>query len=545
MYDKNYRFIPRHCRRTEPNEVHQRQKQSVMKEEFVKEQLSKQKSGSEKPAGENSADMKPCAEKTDGKKPNGESPVSRKTAGRKTGSDKMAEKKELFEKVPVTKAILTLAVPTIISQLINVIYNIADTFYVGRTGNPYMIAGVSLSLPVFLITIPIANLFGIGGGSYISRLMGAGNEKECKSISALSVYGALAVSLIYSLAILCFMKPILNALGASADTFAFSRQYTMNVVVFGTPFVVLSAVLSHLLRNAGYSGLAGAGLSGGGILNMILDPLFMFVLFPDGMEVRAAAIATLISNVASFLFLAGVLLKVSSGSPLGMDPRDLKNADRRKLSMICSVGIPSAVLPGLFDVANIVLNSTISVHGDLQLAAMGIATKVERIPNAVGIGLSQGMLPLVAYNYSSGNRERMMSAIRTARKIGLVTAACCVALFEIFAAKLVGFFLDSSAAGSAAVTLTFAAAFLRMRCAASPFQFLNYHSSYAMQAMGDGKGTMLHAFGRIVVFYIPLMLLMNRIFGVNGLALAFPIAEFLGAILALWLLRRFIRRPTV
>ncbi|MDO5445536.1 MAG: MATE family efflux transporter [Eubacteriales bacterium] len=453
---------------------------------------------------------------------------------------KQENKKELFENIPVPKAIMTLAVPTIISQLINVIYNIADTFYVGRTGNPYMIAGVSLSLPVFLITIPIANLFGIGGGSYISRLMGAGKEKEAKSVSSMSFYGSLILSLAYSILVFFFMTPLLKALGASADTMEFAKQYTLYVVVFGTPFVVLSAVESHLLRNTGYSDLASYGLSGGGILNMILDPVFMFILFPKGMEVKAAAVATLLSNIAAFIFLTVVLVRVSGKSPLSLSARDLRKSGKGQLSAICSVGIPSAVLPGLFDVANIVLNSCMAVHGDLQLAAMGIVTKIERIPNAVGIGLSQGMLPLVAYNYSSGNHERMQSTIKTARKMGLITAAVCVVAFELLAPKMVGIFLDSSAPGEAAVTLGFAAAFLRMRCAASPFQFLNYHSSYCLQAMGDGKGTIIHAFGRIVGIYIPAMLILNSFFGPSGLALSLPVGEFLSDFLAIYLLRRWL-----
>lgn len=453
-------------------------------------------------------------------------------------------KKELFETMPVMKAILSLAIPTIISQLINVIYNIADTFYVGRTGNPYMIAGVSICLPVFLITIPIANLFGIGGGSQISRLMGAGKEKDAKSVSAMSFYGSLIFALAYSVLIYFFMAPILKALGASEDTVLYARQYTYYVVVLGTPFVVLSAVESHLLRNSGYSDLASYGLSGGGILNMILDPLFMFVIFPKGMEVKAAAIATLISNIASFLFLTVVFLRVSGTSPLSMSVSDLKKASGKTLSVICSVGIPSALLPGLFDVANIVLNSGIAAHGDLQLAAMGIVTKLERIPNAVGIGLSQGMLPLVAYNFSSGNHGRMRESIQTARKIGLATAACCLILFLLFADKLVGVFLSASAAGEAAATLAFATAFLRLRCAASPFQFINYHSSYCLQAMGDGKGTMLHAFLRIMVLYIPMMLILDRLFGANGLAAALPVGEFLSDFIALYFLSRCIRKQS-
>ena len=457
----------------------------------------------------------------------------------KSAKNLSESKKELFEKMPVTKAILTLAIPTIISQLISVIYNIADTFYVGRTGNPYMIAGVSLALPVFLMTISFANLFGIGGGSFISRLMGAGRDDRAKTVSSFSFYGALAISLVYSVIVALFMDPILNMLGASGNTMEFARQYTLWVVVFGTPFIVVSAVESHLLRNTGYSTQASLGLSGGGILNMILDPIFMFILFPKGQEVLAAAVATFVSNVGAFIFLTVVLLGVSKKSPLSIDPMALKDMKKNYVRETFAVGIPSALLPGLFDVSNIVMNSSMAAHGDLQLAAMGIVMKVERLPNAIGIGISQGMLPLVAYNYSAGNKKRMTDVIRTARVMGIAQGVFFVILFQIFAETFVSVFLDSSAgAEAAAATLVFATTFLKLRGLASPFQFINFHSSYCMQAMGDGKGTILHAIGRIVVIYIPLIFLFDHFFGETGLALALPVGEALADILAVTLLRR-------
>ncbi|MCQ2402027.1 MAG: MATE family efflux transporter [Lachnospiraceae bacterium] len=451
----------------------------------------------------------------------------------------MNDKKELFENTPVTKAILTLSVPTIISQLISVIYNIADTFYVGRTGNPYMIAGVSVSLPLFFMTICIANLFGIGGGSLISRMMGAGKESQAKNVSAFGFYGALGFSLLYSFIVYICMDGLLKALGVSSDTVTFANQYTMYVVVLGTPFVVLSAVVAHFLRNVGYSNLASYGLSGGGILNMILDPLFMFVIFPKGQEVLAAAVATLLSNVAAFIFLTFMLVKISHTSPLSISPAYLPGVKKQHIKDTLSVGIPSAVLPGLFDVANIVMNSSMAAHGDLQLAAMGIVMKIERIPNAIGIGISMGMLPLVAYNFSSGNHDRMKKVIRSARIMGLIVAALCVLLLSVFAPTLSGIFLDTSAqATAAAATLLYATAFLRLRCLASPFQFLNYHTSYCMQAMGDGRGTIIHAVVRILCLYIPLMYVLDKIMGQNGLSLALPIGEALADILALYLLHK-------
>ena len=446
-------------------------------------------------------------------------------------------KKELFESMPIPKAIMTMAVPTVISQLINLIYNIVDTFYIGRTGNSYMMAAVTVAFPLFIMTVAIANLFGMGGGSLIARLCGRGQAEDAKNVSAFSFYGNILGSLCYSLLIGVLMTPILTVLGASDKTMLFAKQYTMLTVVLGTVPTVLSLSIAHLLRNVGYSRQASFGLSGGGVLNMILDPLFMFVLLPDGMEVFGAALATCLSNVASCLFLFFMLRKVSKTTVLSCRFRDFRSISKDLRKEVFTVGIPSALLPGLHDVSNFVLTALMAGHGDLQLAAMGIVTKIERIPNAVGIGLSQGMLPLVAYNYSSGNLNRMRSVIKTARKIGIGTALSCIVLLEVFARPMTGIFLDT-ATENAAMTLVFAVAFLRLRAVASPFQFLNYHSSFCMQAIGDGKSTILHAVARILLIYIPLMLILKIPFGENGLAFGLPAGEFLSSFIALYLLRK-------
>ena len=209
---------------------------------------------------------------------------------------------------------------------------------------------------------------------------------------------------------------------------------------------------------------------------------------------------------------------------------------------VFTVGIPSALLTGLFDLANICVNIIASGHNDLVLAGMGIVMKVERIPNAVNIGICQGMLPIVAYNYSSGNHERMKQTINTARLAGLTISAFSIVFFQIFASPATRLFLSTKTADAetALQTIAYAALFLRIRCLASPVQLINYHTSYCMQAMGKGKETLLHAFVRELLLYIPLMFLLDRLFGEAGLAAALPAGEGLAALFALYLLRRTI-----
>ena len=453
------------------------------------------------------------------------------------------DKQELFGKAPVPKALYTMAVPTIISQLINLIYNMVDAFFIGRTGNSYMMAATTITLTLVMMNVALANLYGTGGGSHVARMMGMGEIERARQTSAFSVYAAIGLALSYSLLIGLFLHPILTFLGASSATIDYAKSYALIVIVLGSLPSILSMVLAHLLRNAGFSAQASLGLSGGGILNVFLDPLFMFVIMPRGQEVTGAAIATTLSNIASCLYLIYAYSKASKDAPLSIRFKEAAQVKKQDVRAVFGVGIPSAALTGLFDLASICVNIIAAAHSDLVLAGIGIVMKVERIPNAVNIGICQGMLPIVAFNYSAGNRARMEETIQTARKAGLAISFLSILFFEVFATPVSQVFLSTKAgdAETALLTRAYAALFLRIRCLASPVQFINYNSSFCMQAMGYGKGTLLHAVVRELVIYIPCMFLLDRLFGEVGLAAALPVAEAVSAVFAMFLLRRFLR----
>ena len=455
-----------------------------------------------------------------------------------------ADKHALFAEVPVRQALLTMAVPTVISQLVNLIYNMVDAFFIGRTGNSYMMAATTLTLTMVMMNVALSNLFGTGGGSLVARLMGAGKDDEAKQVSAFSVYGALTIAVLYALLVGVFLYPALRFLGASDATIGYAASYAKIVIVIGSIPSILSLTLAHLLRNSGYSAKASIGLSGGGILNVFLDPLFMFVLLPKGQEVTGAAIATTLSNTAACLYLFITYVRLESQSGLSFRLRHAKGISGNNVHSLFAVGVPSALLTGLFDLASICVNIIASAHNDLVLAGMGIVLKLERIPNAVNIGICQGMMPIVAYNYSSGNHRRMKQVMDTARTAGLCVSAVSILFFEIFAGPVSKILLSTSAGDiqTALVTVGYAAVFLRIRALASPVQLINYHTSFCMQAMGNGKSTMLHAFVRELVFYIPMMFALDRLFGERGLAAALPVGEACGAVFALFLLRRFLKK---
>ena len=443
-------------------------------------------------------------------------------------------KSEMFETMAVPAALARMAVPTIVSQLIVLIYNMADTWFIGRTNNPYMVAASSLVLTVFLMTMSIANLFGVGGGSLMVRLLGAKEPDEARRVASLSLAMAAGAALTFSLLCLIFMNPLLRLLGASDNTIGYARQYLTFVVVIGGTATVLSNCMSAMLRNAGFSKEAGFGLSLGGLLNIALDPLFMFVILPDGLQVMGAGIATMLSNVVAMLFFVGVYRRVRTETVLAL-PRRIERIRPDSMRSIFAVGVPAALSLFLFDLTNIVINRLAASHGDIQLAAIGIVLKVERLPLNIGIGICLGMIPLVAYNYAAKNLPRMKAFFSAARLAGVVFSLISVALYRTFAGTVVRAFISD------AETVRYGTAFLQARCFATPFMFLSFHMVHFMQSIGHGRESFLLAVIRQLCLNIPILFLLNAIFGVMGIVWTQAVADAINVVVSYLIYARVIR----
>ena len=441
------------------------------------------------------------------------------------------DRKEIFESIPVPSALRVMIVPAVISQLIVLIYNMADTFYVGQTGNPYMVAGTSLILPVFNITLCLAGLAGIGGGSLISRLLGQNREDEARRVSAFALRLSLCVAAAFSIGMGLFMRPVLEFLGAGENTYRYASQYALCVIVLGGIPTVLSNVLSNLIRSIGRSQQAGNGIALGGILNIALDPLFMFVLLPDGYEVLGAGIATCLSNCIACGYFLTLLVRMGRQSVITFRSGDGR-AERESVIAVFAVGVPSAVATLLFDLDYMIIDKLMVSYHDLALAAIGIVLKVERFPLNVGIGICQGMLPLVAYNYASGNHERMRSIIRLARGLGLAVAAVSILMYEIFAGQLARVFISD------AQTVEMASRFLRIRVLATPLMFLSFFTVYLFQAFGKGRVSLFLGMTRWLVFNIPMLFILNGIFGMYGIVSSQVTADTLTVILSFYVYSR-------
>ncbi len=417
----------------------------------------------------------------------------------------------IFEELPIPRAVATMALPTVVAQLLILIYNMADTFFLGRANNPYMVAGASLILPIYNLTIALACISGTGGGTLISRLLGAGKPENSARVSAFSIWFSVSVAGFFAIGTAMCMHPLLTLLGASDATYNYARQYTFCVIVLGGIPTILSMTLGNLLRSTGCAKQSGFGASMGAVINIILDPLFMFVLLPRGNETMGAGLATCISNAISCLYFLVVIYRRRKETVLRFSPR-IGLPDREELRSIFSVGIPAAMGTLLFDLDYVVIDKLMSQYSDTALAAIGIVLKAERLPLNIGIGLCLGMTPIAGYNFSAGNLARMKESVVFTRRVGVTVSVVSIALYEFFAPQILRFFIADPG------TVMLGTQFLRIRALATILMFLCFIYVHMFNAVGKGSKALFLVVFRWAVCNIPMLLLLNALFGMYGVA---------------------------
>ena len=442
------------------------------------------------------------------------------------------KKEQLFTSVPVGKAVISLAVPTVIAQLITVIYNMADTFFIGQLGDPDQVAAATLAMPVFMFLTAFANLFGIGGASMISRCLGAGDREKAKHTASFCIWAATMISLLYGIAVVLLRNTLLPILGADEATGNFCSSYIFWTVGIGAVPTVLNAGLAHLIRSEGYSGQASFGVAFGGILNMVLDPIFIFLF---KLEITGAAIATMLSNVAATVFFLAFLLKIRKETTITPSLKYFTVRNGIPLE-VTTVGLPSFVMTLMSTVSNLTLNKMISGYSNEAVAGMGIAKKIDLMAFAIAQGMTQGTLPLIGYNYSSGNRKRMMSALKVLLVDCLVVAIVGMALMFFGATPITRCFIDD------AVTVEYGRNFLQIVCLACPTTALNFLAITIFQATGKKTQPLILSLLRKGGLDIPLMFLFNGIIGISGIAWATPLADVLALIVSLILTVPYLKK---
>ena len=441
----------------------------------------------------------------------------------------------LFESMPIPKAVAQLSIPMVVTSLVMVIYNLADTFFVGMLNDPVQNAAVTLVYPVMLAFNAVNNLFGVGTSSMMSRSLGRGDYDMVRTSSAFGFYGAVFSGLLFAVLCTLFRSPLMVILGADDTTWDATSRYMFWTVTCGAMPAILNVVQGQMVRSEGASVHASIGTMSGCLLNILLDPFF---ILPWGLNMGAAGagLATFLSNcVACGYFF--VLSGVKRGKTfVCLDIRRLGKLNKDVVLGILGVGIPASIQNLLNVLGSTILNNFTAVYGAVAVASMGVAQKINMLPMQIALGFSQGIMPLVSYNYASGNRKRMKNSILFSMGIILPTMLAVTVLYWIGAPTWIRLFMDNPE------IVSYGSAFLRGMCLAMVFMCTDFLAVGVFASLGMGKFSLLFAILRKVVLEIPLLFLLNKLFPLYGLPYAQVITEFLLAIAAVVMLLRIFRK---
>ena len=437
---------------------------------------------------------------------------------------------EIFENTPIKKAVLLQIVPAIASQMIALLYNLADTYFVGLINDPVQTAAITVVSPCFVMLTAISNLFGVGGASAIARALGKKEPDRARQIASVSFWGGLVMGILFALLFWLLERPILTLCGAREETFAVVMAYAKWVVVISGPWTVLNTLLANLVRAEGSARRAFVGVSLGGVLNIALDPLFVLPRFL-GWGAAGAGIATAISNMAATVYFLCGIFRRRQDTVLSVAPGHLRHT-RAHLGGILVIGFPSALQYALTVVAVAAQAKFVSAYPTEAVAALGIVKKIDQLPLYFSIGVANGLLPLLAYNHAAGNTARRSQAFRFGTLTAVSFSLCCLILFEIFAEPLVGLFIKNPQ------TVAYGASFLRLMVTAMPMMSVCYPMIVQFQAMGKAGESLICSVLRKGVLDIPLLFIMDALLPLYGCMLVQPTVDSISLIVALLLYRR-------
>ena len=426
---------------------------------------------------------------------------------------------ELFSNAPVSQAVLKNALPAMAAMLMVLVYNLADTFFIGQTHDALQVAAVSLATPVFLIFMAVGTMFGIGGTSVISRAMGEGRTEYAKKVCSFCMWGCVIVGVVMSACMLIFIDPVLTLVGASAGTWNLAKIYLMIVVCCG-PFVLISNCYSNVVRAEGESAKAMMGTLIGNLLNVVLDPV---LILGFGWNIAGAAIATVIGNVIGAGYYIAYFVRGKSSLSISLKDFTVKN---KVAGAVLAIGVPAALGSVLMSVSQIIINSQMAEYGDMAIAAMGVAMKVVTITGMVSMGLGQGVQPVLGYCTGAKLWDRFKKVLRFSLVFAFLLSVVLTGICYLFTSQIVSAFLtDATASG-------YAVQFSGILLTTSFLFGVFYVLTNALQAMGAATAALVINVSRQGIIFIPALFILKAVMGMNGLVWAQPVADVVSLVIA-------------
>lgn len=428
------------------------------------------------------------------------------------------KRRELFESENVEKTLNKLAIPGIIAMLISAIYNIVDSYFVGLLNSSEAMAAVAVAFPLFILIAAVGQMFGVGAASYISRLLGTKDMEEANKAGSTTFFTAIVVAVIFSVIGFIFMNKLLRVFGALDEVMVYALDYS-RVLILGASFTILNMTLNNMIRAEGSPKYSMIAIIIGAVLNIAFDPIFMFVF---DMGVKGAAIATVLGQSISTIFLISYYLKGKSTVKIS-----IKNFtfSKRIYSQVMQVGIATFARQALSSLSMGLINNAANPYGTAAVASMGITLRIISIMMYVVFGFSQGFQPLAGFNYGAKKYKKLNRAIKYSLKVTTIFCTVSSVILITFAPVIVGAF------SSDPEVIKIGSMLIRYMCVLTPL--FGFQQIYAIlfQALGKGKQALLLSVARQGIFLIPAAIILPRIFGLNGVALIQPTADFLTIIL--------------
>ena len=439
---------------------------------------------------------------------------------------------ELFERTPVPKAYLKFALPVVFSSVLMLVYNMVDTYFIAQTGNTSIVAGVALCAPVFSALVALGDILGLGGSSFISRLFGMGKNEEGKKVSVLCFWGSIVIGIVVALVLLLVQEPLLYVLGADEETIGYASDYFFWIAI-GAPVIIFSLTPTNLLRTEGSANAAMVGSVLGSIVNIILDPIFIFTF---GLGAAGAAIATVLGNVCADIFYAWFIMQRSTMLSMSLKGFSVRIDHIRE---VLRIGIPGCVTNLMQSIGVTLLNRSLLPYGNETIAAMGIVSKVTMIVTMIMVGFSFGGQPLYGYLYGSQNHVRMKKTIRFAYKLVCGIAFVMSLVIYLFAPQFIHIFMDDPS------VMETGAQMLRAMLTGEVFIGFVMVTTCLFQSCGKATGALALSAGRQgYVFFVTLTIL-GAMAGFTGVIYAQPAADILTAILAFVLYKLLLAKELV
>ena len=435
---------------------------------------------------------------------------------------------KIFSEMPVKKAVFKMAVPSVVSSLVLVIYNMADTFFVGQTHNAFQVAAVSLTNPVFVMFMAFANLLGIGGSTAVSIFLGERKKIQAKRTASFCCYASIILGIVSGILIIIFMNPLLKVLGSSENTYQFSKDYLFYIAL-GAPFIFFANTFGHTVRGEGAASASMIGGMIGTVVNIIFDPVFILIF---NMGTAGAAIATVLGNIFGCVYYIYYFKRKSHFLSINFkDFYFLGKAARKTVAL----GIPAGVNSALMSGSNIVLNNKLVSYGDAPVAAMGVAIKVYLLIVFIHMGIANGIQPLLGYCFGAKKKERFIKIFNFSGFLTILIGTVLTAVYIIFSSEIIEFFINDRE------VIEYGKKMLIATSVSGPILGILFLCINSMQAVERPFPATLVSICRQGFIFIPLLYVLDKIFGLNGINFTQAAADYISIILSMILLKLSLR----